>query len=354
MNEPKISVLIPLYNRKIYSIDCIKSVLQQTFQDFEIIVRDDFSTDGVFELVQKEFLQQISAGKIKIFRNEKNLGEAVTTKKLFDDAKGKYVTVLHNDDLYLPHALNHLFEVAENFQADVVHGSNFLISPSDGIIKNGTHLRKISRDNNPASQLEIMPTDLNFRFNEWWSGGTFQDPQHNIFRKNFLLESKILEDMENGDNYLFALKWIMKSKTFVKTPEVFYIYRDSSTSQTNENAVTYDRLEKAIDLNIKVFRQIDKFVSEFEFFRDKKDLQYLVKAKIFTANESLTVEADKPSGNKKYADLYHSIEKVFKKSFGNDGVYLALLYHWSHIMQLNKSQVQKNLQDCLNLIYEDI
>ena len=66
MDAPKISVLIPMYNRKHYIEDCVNSVLNQTFQDFEIIIRDDNSTDGVFEFVQEKYSNEISTGKIKL------------------------------------------------------------------------------------------------------------------------------------------------------------------------------------------------------------------------------------------------------------------------------------------------
>ncbi len=100
MNTPKISVLIPLYNRKHYIEDCIDSVLNQTFKDFEIIIRDDVSTDGVFDFVKERYAAEISAGKIKLFRNEKNISEAFNVSRLLRDATGKYLTILHNDDLY--------------------------------------------------------------------------------------------------------------------------------------------------------------------------------------------------------------------------------------------------------------
>ena len=116
MKNYSISVLIPMYNRKNFIKDCIDSVLNQTFQDFEIIIRDDCSIDGVFESVQENFSAQISSGKIKLFRNKKNLGEGFNTKKLFESATGKYITVLHNDDLYFPNALEYLFELRKNFQ----------------------------------------------------------------------------------------------------------------------------------------------------------------------------------------------------------------------------------------------
>ena len=108
--SPKVSVLIPLYNRKHYIAMCIDSALNQTFQDFEIIVRDNCSTDGSFDFVKERYSKQISEGKIKLFQNDKNLGEFPNTNKLIATAEGKYFTILHSDDLYLSHALQHLYE----------------------------------------------------------------------------------------------------------------------------------------------------------------------------------------------------------------------------------------------------
>ena len=95
MDTKKISVLIPMYNRKIYIEDCINSVLKQTFSDYEIVIRDDASTDGVFEFVKNHYDKEISRGKIILLRNEKNLGELKTLSKLLFDAKGMYITILH-------------------------------------------------------------------------------------------------------------------------------------------------------------------------------------------------------------------------------------------------------------------
>ena len=71
MTAPKISVLIPLYNRKHYIAQCLDSVLNQTFQDYEIIVRDDGSTDGSADFVAEKYSAEISSGKIKLSRNKK-------------------------------------------------------------------------------------------------------------------------------------------------------------------------------------------------------------------------------------------------------------------------------------------
>lgn len=354
LNEPKISVIIPLYNRKNYIEDCISSALNQTFQDFEIIIRDDCSTDGVCEFIEKIFSAEIVAGKIKIFRNKKNIGESANLKKLFKDATGKYITILHNDDLYLKNALEYLYKIAENFQADAVHGTRALTSERDGIIKGDYPLKKILHDFHNVENVELMPNDLNFRFNEWLSGGIFQDTQYNIFRRNFLFESNIVEEMDDCDTYLFALMWIMKAKILVKTSEIFYIRKDCPDSQTNDKSFSPQKLERNISSQIKLFGQIDKFISSQDFFRDDKTADYLIKAKIFIAHENLSRNNSYNSGNKNYAELYKLTEDIFKNIFGSDGVYLAMLYHWGHILQFKKSETQKLLSDCLKIVDSDI
>ena len=166
MNAPKISVLIPLYNRKSYIAQCIDSVLNQTFQDFELIVRDDGSTDGSADFVAERYAAEISSGKIKLRRNEENIGEFPTDNRLIREATGKYFMILHSDDVYLPHALEHMYTVAEQFQADVVHNQLRLTTEEDGVINVGTELKivhnkqlSLTYNHNNADKTAPMSSD---------------------------------------------------------------------------------------------------------------------------------------------------------------------------------------------------
>lgn len=343
---PKISVLIPLYNRKQYAADCINSVLTQTFQNFEIIIRDDCSTDGVFEFVKENF----SDSRIKLLRNEKNLGEAATINLLVQDAEGKYFTILHNDDLYLPNALENFYEAAEKFNADVVHGSNFLTTENDGIITKGTVLRNIYFDKFPAKKAEVLREDLNSRFNEWFEGRIFRDLQYNIFRRKFVLEDKIFSDIMKNDLLVISLKWIMKAKILVKIPESFYIRRDNPYSQTNSKK----NFEKELVRRIEFFRWLEKFISEFEFFRNNDELKYKIKARFFGAYENLEFDNSPSYGDKKFMKFYNSIEDIFRKYFGEDAIYLALTYHWAHAMHFNQTQLHGHLRECMKILERNI
>ena len=158
---PKISVLIPLYNRRRYIEDAINSVLIQTFTDFEIIVRDDGSTDGSADFVEQRYAAEISSGKLKLRRNEKNLGEFPTDNRLLREATGKYVMLLHSDDLYLLNALEQLHDAAEYFNADVVHAGTFLESPAGGVIDENTPLKVMCWENRVVkSNLPTAPNSL--------------------------------------------------------------------------------------------------------------------------------------------------------------------------------------------------
>lgn len=345
MSAPKISVLIPLYNRKQYAADCINSVLNQSFQDFEIIIRDDYSTDGVFEFVRENF----SDRRIKFFRNEKNLGEAATLILLAQDAAGKYFTILHNDDLYLKNVLKNFYETAENFGADIVHGANLFISGNDGIISKDKPLRKISFDKLPVQKIEILRDDSNFRFNEWFEGKVFRDLQYNIFRRKFILDEKIFSDITRKDLLAVSLKWIMKAKILVKTPESFYIRRENPYTQSNAQI----KFEEEFARRIENFRWLEKFISEFEFLRDNEILKYKIKARFFGFYEDLNFD-NSSFGNEKFAEVYKSIENNFRKYFGEDAAYLALTYHWAHSMHFNQNQLQGILKNCLNLLERKI
>ena len=327
MDTPKVSILIPLYNRIRYAEECIKSALNQTFQDTEVVIRDDCSTDGVFDFVREKFSEQISSGKIKLFRNEKNLGEGGTIDKLFHDASGKYVHILHNDDLLLPNASQHLYEVAEKFQADVVHGSNFLIQDKDEPVTEGTPLRPVTGDQKPVAETTVMPSDPLARFTEWNENGTFLDAQYNLFRRDFLLENKIFMS-RCRDLSFFLLLWIMKAGVYVKDPTYFYIRRDAKDSKSNTFSAR--SIEKFIVHKLKVAEQLDKVLPEIKFFTICPQALRLAKLKILANRHDYTIKETYKDGVT--PEIQAAVENAFRQKFGDAAFYPAMLFNWVHVL----------------------
>ncbi|MFI3241432.1 MAG: glycosyltransferase family 2 protein [Alphaproteobacteria bacterium] len=105
----KLSVLIPIYNSAQFLTDSINSILNQTFKDFELLLLDDCSTDGSFE-----FISQIKDKRVKVFRNDKNLGISTTRNKLIDLATGEYLAIMDNDDISLPTRFEHQIKFLDN------------------------------------------------------------------------------------------------------------------------------------------------------------------------------------------------------------------------------------------------
>lgn len=100
MMKPKISIITPVWNGMPYLMDCINSVLSQMFQDWEMLISDDGSTDG-----SRAILDEITDPRIKIFNQDKNLGIFGNLNFLMDKVQGRIVQVLCQDDLLLQDGL---------------------------------------------------------------------------------------------------------------------------------------------------------------------------------------------------------------------------------------------------------
>ena len=128
---PAISVIVPLYNAEKYVEQAIDSVLNQTFKDFNLIVIDDCSTDGSYDLVQSKYGND---ARVRLMRNQKNQGAALTRNTGIRAATGKYIALLDADDAYLPNALELLYNAAETHQADVISSIGYLNTTISNVI----------------------------------------------------------------------------------------------------------------------------------------------------------------------------------------------------------------------------
>jgi glycosyltransferase involved in cell wall biosynthesis len=100
--SPKVSILIPVFNRKEYIAECIQSAIDQNFTDFEIVVVDNASTDGTWEICQQ--IAKVDQ-RVRIFRNESNIGPVRNWKRCVDEAKGSLSKILFSDDTLEPDCL---------------------------------------------------------------------------------------------------------------------------------------------------------------------------------------------------------------------------------------------------------
>ena len=95
--EPVVSVIMPAFNREKFIVESIRSVLSQSYKDFELIVIDDGSTDRT-TAIASGFLRD---PRVKIIKNEKNLGIAYSRNKALQIARGTYIAPLDSDDIWL-------------------------------------------------------------------------------------------------------------------------------------------------------------------------------------------------------------------------------------------------------------
>lgn len=134
MGSPLVSVIIPAYNHEKFIGPAVDSVLNQTFDDFELIVIDDGSRDSTGEIVQSYNDKRLS------YTYQENRDAFNTINRGMGMAKGKYISILNSDDIYTPDRLEKLiaYQVQHNSQAlitDVIpisdEGTEFT-SPSFG------------------------------------------------------------------------------------------------------------------------------------------------------------------------------------------------------------------------------
>lgn len=109
---PLVSVLITAFNREGYLPFAIESVLASTYANFELIIVDDHSTDDTVTVAKKYELQD---NRVKVYVNEKNLGDYHNRNRAASYASGKYIKYLDSDDIMYPHCLQVMVNCMEAF-----------------------------------------------------------------------------------------------------------------------------------------------------------------------------------------------------------------------------------------------
>lgn len=119
-HSPTVTVVMGVYNSATSLRRAVASIIAQTYSDWEMIICDDASTDNSYDIAC-ELAQEDS--RIKVLRNEKNVGCNIVLNRCIEMARGEYIAIMDSDDISLPHRFEKEVEILDkNPQYAIVGG----------------------------------------------------------------------------------------------------------------------------------------------------------------------------------------------------------------------------------------
>ena len=117
LNNPKVSVIIPVYNKEQYILRILRSIQNQSLKDIEIVFTDDNSKDNSIDIIEK---YQKEDPRIKLIKHNKNIGTLMNRNEGAKKSKGEYLVFIDSDDLLFEDILNNTYFIVKENNLDIV------------------------------------------------------------------------------------------------------------------------------------------------------------------------------------------------------------------------------------------
>ena len=325
---PEVSIIIPLYNAEDYIKVTLKSLQQQTFQDFEVVVVDDCSTDKSLNSVKKFRDSEDIGSKIKIIELEKNGGISNTRNVGLHCSRGKYITFLDNDDMLMPNALETFFNLAEKYQAEIVHTHSHYQNEVEAPVNKDAVFLKASFEHGNKKNLTAPPyyltNDMTERMNSFSVYGIDWNVWGKFFRRDFLMTHNVhFPKIQLTEDLLFCFQCLIHSKKYLMIPDSLYIYRfraDSTLRKERDKSF----LKKIIGVQIQGTRLLNEYMDEVEHFKDHfKDRE---KAINFYLNLELLATKLMQKRYGQDEDYFKILQEFYSEHFGKDAAFVSFIH----------------------------
>lgn len=273
---PKVSVIIPNYNHASYLIERIDSVLNQTYQDFEVIILDDLSTDNSRDIIEK----YRGNSKIShIIYNDVNSGSTFKQwNKGIDLAKGEWIWIAESDDKAEKDFLETLIKGKNKDNEIVLAYCQSSRMNSEGVVT-GTWLTQTTNNKTNFSN-EILEKGKLFIKNNLIDQNVIPNASGVIFKKSIYYEvDKVDIDIKYNSDWLFWMKVLLKGKVYF-TPKELNNFR-----YHNKSVIASAKYQN----NIPFFKKFDIImINRFIIYLNKvnnKELIILFKNRLSYLNQ---------------------------------------------------------------------
>ena len=221
-----VSILVPIYNVEKYLEQCLDSIVNQTYQDLEIICVNDGSSDNSADILEK---YRKNDKRIKVISQE-NKGYGASMNRALDCATGEYIAIVESDDFVELNMIEKLVRDIEYYNVDFVKTNFFRYTTEKGDLY--TELFN-QPDYNKVFFFFLKGPSYLFGGGNIWSA---------LYRKNFLYTNKIRFRETEGASYQdisFKFKTFVCAERMILKDEAYYHYRidNMASSVNNKNKV---------------------------------------------------------------------------------------------------------------------
>lgn len=272
-----IDVIIPVYNAEKYIGKTIDSILNQTYQNFNIIIVDDASEDDSMKIVHS-----FDDSRIYVYKNDINRGIAYSRNRAIDMCRNSYIAILDHDDIALPYRLEHEISFLEkNLEVDIVGG----------------HTRRIDKDGNDMNKQWSVYLNPNFIKAYLLLGNTIVNTSV-MMRTKFINEHHIRykENQFGAEDYRFWVECMLAGAKICNLDEVLVYWRNG------HNNVTQKMSEQKYEERFRAISDIHIDALERSGFLLEKN-EYELLNQVFM--EEGCIENDK-----EMRQLYHTLKKI--------------------------------------------
>lgn len=229
--EPFVSIVIPTHNRVDMARRLIKSILEGKYKNYEIILIDDYSSDGTYKILKKEFEKK---EKIKIYRNTKNLFTAATRNKGIGLSKGDFIFFIDDDNVLDKRTIA---ELVSAFLEDVMLGE---VGPVNYNFNDKRKILWTRTIRNMFTTKTYQPRQLN-GFSRKKSWDTVDIPnafmvRASVIKKNRIRFNELFEIMYEESDFAYRIR---NAGYSVKTIKNAKIYHDIESEKSNGKTKDY-------------------------------------------------------------------------------------------------------------------
>lgn len=297
MKEDLVSVIITTRNRLEYLKEALKSVLNQTYQNIEIIIVNDASEDGT-----KEYLNTIENKNIKIINNHNPKGANYCRKAGLNLSKGHYIAFLDDDDIWKKDKIKKQLSIMKQYDDVGIVTCHYI-----GINEKGQKI--ISKKPKEINYIDNQKSINKLLFSNFIGGFSFPLIRANLIKDENLID----ENIQSSQDIIFYFEILKKGCSIYKINEQLVLYR-----YHNNNQISNNFMKKYIGLN--------------------QLIQY-----IENNNKILNIKKVKKFKNKTYGIIkfYYKLSKNKKENFKIDEVNSNLLINYYCLKRYIKYLLKK-------------